>query len=71
MAIPATNPIVTPAVGSVTYNEWYLTNLMIRSPNPTKCPTNFTLTRAATDENGVTTFMPQGPGSWLWSKNLA
>jgi hypothetical protein len=61
--IPASNPIVSPAVGSVTYNEWYLTQLIVKA-TPTTCPTIVHLHRASTDPTtGVVTLMPNGPGA--------
>lgn len=61
--IPATNPIVSPAVGSITYNQWYLTQLIVKA-TPTTCPAIVHLRRAATDPNtGVISLMPNGPGA--------
>jgi hypothetical protein len=60
--IPASNPVVAPAIGSVTYNEWYLTQLIIKS-NPTSCPAIVHLHRSAKDSNGNTILMPNGPGA--------
>ena len=61
--ITASNPIVSPAVGSMTYNEWYLTQLIMKA-TPTACPTIVHLHRASTDQTtGVTTLMPNGPGA--------
>ena len=60
--IPATNPVVAPSVGSVTYDKWFMTQLIVKA-SPTAAPTIVHLRRASTDSNGVTTLMPAGPGS--------
>lgn len=60
--IPASNPVVAPAVGSVTYNQWYLTQLIIKS-SPTACPAIVHLRRSAKDGDGNTILMPNGPGA--------
>jgi hypothetical protein len=60
--IPATNPVVAPAVGSVTYDKWFMTQLIIKA-SPTNAPAIVHLHRSAVDGNGVTTLMPNGPGA--------
>jgi hypothetical protein len=60
--IPATNPVVAPAVGSVTYDQWFLTQIILKA-TPTSAPTIVHLHRSATDANGNVTLMPNGPGA--------
>lgn len=62
LIIPATNPVVAPAVGSVTYNQWFMTQLIVKA-SPTSAPAIVHLHRSATDANGVITLMPSGPGA--------
>ncbi len=54
--IPATNPVVVPAEGSVTYDKWYLTQL-IAKVSPDAAPTIVTLRRSAV-VNGQPVLMP-------------
>jgi hypothetical protein len=61
-SIPATNPVTVPATGSVTYNFWFLTQL-ITKVSPDKAPITVHLTRAAQDAQGNWTLMPRASGS--------
>lgn len=56
MPITATTPVTTPAVSSVVYDQWYITQI-IGKFDGTKGPTIVTLQRANTT-NGVVTLMP-------------
>lgn len=58
--IIATNPVVVPAEGSVTYNKWYLTKL-IGDINPNKAQLSITLNRAAL--KGDNMLLMDGKGS--------
>lgn len=60
--IPATNPVVAPAVGTVTYDKWFLTQLIVKA-SPTAAPAIVHLRRAAVDTNGNSVLMPAGAGS--------
>jgi len=59
--INATTPVSTPAVTEVTYNEWFLTQLIIKA-DAGKAFTIVHLTRSAT-VNGQTVLMPSGQNS--------
>ncbi len=56
MAISASVPVVEPAIGSVTYDQWFLTQLICKA-DPTSAPTIVHLRRAATVD-GKTVLMP-------------
>jgi hypothetical protein len=66
--IPATNPLVSPAVGSTTYNAWYMTQLIVKA-DLTSCSATVHLHMAATTTDPttnvetVTALMPQGRGA--------
>ena len=55
--IIATEPVVAPAVGSITYDKWFMTQL-VANINPTSCKANVHLRRA--NINGGTTTLMAG-----------
>ena len=59
--INATNPVVVPAQNAITYDKWYLTQLVCQL-SPTAGPTTVTLNRA-TNASGSWVLMPRGQGS--------
>ena len=60
--IPATTPVVSPASEAITYDKWYLTQVVMKS-TPTTCPTVITLTRASQAVDGSWTLMPSSQNS--------
>jgi hypothetical protein len=59
--IPASSPVTVPGTDSVTYNQWFLTQLIAKI-DPVKAPIVVHLTRA-TNASGSWVLMPRGPGS--------
>jgi len=61
MPIVATNPVVVPGTSQVTYDQWYLSQLILKA-DATKAFTVVHLTRSATVD-GQTVLMPPGQNS--------
>src|SRR4051812_30416096 len=59
MPISATTPVVAPAEASVTYNQWFLTQLIVKADEDS-APAIVHLRRSATVD-GKTVLMPNGP----------
>ena len=57
MAISATTPVVTQPTPGITYDSWFITQLVGKF-SPSSAPTIVTLTRASQNSDGSWTLMP-------------
>jgi hypothetical protein len=69
MAIIATNPVVVPAGPGATYNQWYMTILLVNA-TPITAPAQIRLQRSLTDGSGNTVLMPGPPRETQVTINL-